>query len=68
MEIPTEPWEIISVDFITDLSESASSNCIMNIIDQHSKILYSGAYDTRITTQGAVRLFLDTAWYYKGLP
>ena len=67
-EIPTEPWEIISVDFITDLPESAGSNCVMNIVDRHSKLLYSGACDTRITAQGAARLFLDTAWRYEGLP
>jgi len=67
-EIPSEPWEVISVDFITELPDSAGSNCIMNIIDRHSKLLYSGACDTRITAEGVARLFLDTAWRYEGLP
>src|SRR5882762_1964397 len=67
-EIPSEPWEVISVDFITELPDSAGSNCIMNIVDRHSKLLYSGACDTRITAEGAARLFLDTAWRYEGLP
>jgi hypothetical protein len=67
-EIPAEPWEIISVDFIVELPESAGCNCIMNIVDRHSKLLYSGACDTRITAEGAARLFLDSAWRYEGLP
>jgi len=69
MEIITEPWEIISVDFITNLPESAGSNCIINIVNQHLKLLYSGsgACNTQITTQGVARLFLDMVWHYEGL-
>ena len=67
-EIPSEPWGVISVNFITELPDSAGSHCIMNIIDQHSKLLYSSACNTRITAEGVARLFLDTAWHYEGLP
>jgi hypothetical protein len=67
-EIPAEPWEIISVNFIVELPESSGSNCIMNVVDRHSKLLYSGACNTKITAEGAARLFLDTAWRYEGLP
>jgi hypothetical protein len=42
-EIAKEPWEIISVDFIVELPESNGYNCIMNVVDRHSKLLYSGA-------------------------
>jgi len=52
MEIPSEPWEIISVDFITDLPKSARCNCIKNVINHHSKLLYSGACSTRISAEG----------------
>jgi hypothetical protein len=67
-EIPTEPWDIITVDFVGELPESQGHNAIMNVVDRHSKLLYSGACDTKINAEGAARLFLDTAWRYEGLP
>jgi hypothetical protein len=67
-EIPAKPWEIILVDFIVELPKSARCNCIMNVIDHHSKLLNSGACNTRIMVEGAVRLFSDSAWHYEGLP
>ena len=40
----------------------------MNVIDRHSKLLYSGACNTKISAEGAAKLFLETAWQYEGLP
>ena len=67
-EIPKQPWDIIAVDFVRELPESAGKNCIMNVIDRHSKLLYSGACNTKISAEGAAKLFLETAWQYEGLP
>lgn len=67
-EIASEPWEIITVNFIVELLESQGKNAIMNIVDKHSKLLYSGACDTTITAKGSAKLFLETAWQYEGLP
>jgi hypothetical protein len=67
-EIPKELWEIISVDFVGELPESSGKNVIMNVVDRHSKLLYSGACNTNISVEGAARLFLETAWKYEGLP
>ena len=55
-KIPTESWEVISVDFIVELPESAECNCIMNIVDRHSKLLYSGACDTDNSGRGSKTL------------
>src|ERR1700683_3673225 len=63
-EILKQPWDIIAVDFIGELPESAGKNCIMNVIDRHSKLLYSGACNTKISA----KLFLKMAWQYEGLP
>ena len=67
-EIPSEPWEIISVDFVSKLPESARKNTIMNMVNQHLKLLYSRACNTNITIEGAACLFLETAWQYEALP
>jgi hypothetical protein len=67
-ENPKEPWEIISVNFVSELLESAGKNTIMNVVNQHSKLLYSGTCNIRISAEGTACLFLETAWQYEGLP
>lgn len=46
------------------LPKSAGCNHIINVIDRHSKLLYSGACNTQITAEVTVRLFLNITWCY----
>ena len=41
---------------------------IWDVVDCHSKLLYSGACSTHISAEGVAHLFLDTVWRYEGLP
>lgn len=67
-EIVKEPWEIITADFITGLPESGGKTAIMNVIDKHSKLLYSASCANKISAEGTARLFLEACWQYEGLP
>jgi hypothetical protein len=65
---PTQPWEIISIDFITDLPESKGQNAIMMIADHFTKQLYAIPCTKEINSQGTARLFRDHVWMQEGFP
>jgi Integrase zinc binding domain/Integrase core domain len=66
--IPDKPFQVISVDFLTDLPSSQGYDSIMIVVDRSSKRVYSVPCNKTITSEGAARLFKDTVWRYKGLP
>ena len=37
------------------------------MVDWHSKLLYSGAFNMQISAECTAHLFLETAWQYEGL-
>ena len=38
-EIPTKPWEIVTMDFLTDLPESEGYDAILVVVDRFSKMI-----------------------------
>ena len=68
MEIPERPWKIITMDFIGLLPESWGSNMILNMVDRHSKLLYSLPCHNTITAEGVAQLFQKEVWHHKGIP
>ena len=68
-EIPTKPWEIISIDMISPLPESKGNNAILVIIDRFSKKIEAIPTTTELTSKGVAELFFrDHAFKYHGLP
>ena len=67
-EIPEQPWKIITMDFIGPLPESRGNDMILNVVDRHSKLLYSLPCRSNITAEGVARLFQKEIWPHKGLP
>lgn len=63
-----KPWEIITMDFIRLLPESRANNMILNVVDRHSKKLYSLPCHDTITVEGVARIFQKEIWLHKGLP
>lgn len=40
----------------------------MNIVEKHSKLVYSILCTNQITAEGSAKLILEGAWQYEGLP
>ena len=66
-EILGKPWGIITMDFIRPLLESRANNMILNMVDRHSKKLYSLSCRDTITAEGVARIFQKEIWPHEGL-
>src|SRR3954470_12395167 len=51
-EIPTRPWQIISVDIIGELPESQGFNTIFVVVDRFSKQIHAILINTSLTAEG----------------
>jgi hypothetical protein len=67
-QIPQDIWDIITVDLITGLPESAGYNAIMVVVDRLSKLLHAIPTTDTVTAEGVARLFKDHVWKHHGLP
>ena len=59
-EIPSSPWEIISVDLISLLSQSKGKNTILVIIDQFFKMIHLFPVMDTITSKGVTTIFRNS--------
>jgi hypothetical protein len=60
-------WDIISVDFISELLDAHGHNAIMNVVDSVRKQAHFIPTNTTITTLRAASLFLRNVWKLHGL-
>src|SRR3954470_14912753 len=58
-EIPSRPWQIISVDIIGELLESQGFNTIIVIINQFSKQIHMILTNTLLMAEGYTQIFRD---------
>jgi transposase InsO family protein len=65
---PSDRWEKVSVDFITELPPSDGFDAIMVAVDSMGKRAHFISTYTKITAEGAARLFLREIWRLHGLP
>ena len=68
LPIPEECWDTISVDFISELSESGGYNSIMVAVDSIGKRSHFVKMVTTVTVTGAANLYLQNIWKLHGLP
>jgi hypothetical protein len=66
-QIPSEPWQIITVDMITGLPESRGHNAILMVVDRHTKLLHALPATDKISSEGLARLYRDNVWKLHGL-
>ena len=66
--IPEECWDVISVDFISELPESGGYDSIMVAINSVGKHSHFVETVTTVTTAGAANLYLRNIWKLHGLP
>ena len=67
-EIPSELWEIISVDLIGLLVTSKGKDMILVIVDRFLKKAYFLPCTTMITSQGVANLYKEHVFREHGLP
>jgi len=66
--IPEEHWDIISVDFISELPESGGYDSVMVAIDSVGKCSHFVEMVTTVTAAGAANLYLWNVWKLHSLP
>jgi len=67
-KVPNGPWEIISMDLITQLPESNSYNAICVIIDRLTKRAYFIPINNRFSSKNMAQLLYDKVYPLHGLP
>ena len=68
LPVPEERWDVISVDFISELPESGGYDSIMVVVDSTGKRAHFVETVTTMTAAGAANLYLWNVWKLHGLP
>lgn len=68
LPVPSESWQVISMDFIKGLPRSETTNCLMVIIDKFSKFSHFVPLHHPFSAQQIAQLFLDHIYRLHGLP
>jgi len=67
-KVSNRPWEIISIDLITQLPESNSYNAIYVIVDRLTKRAYLIPINNWFSSKDMVQLLYDKVYPLHGLP
>ena len=68
LPVPTESWQVISMDFIEGLPRSGAANCLMVVVDKFSKFAHFIPLSHPFTAQHVAQVFLDNIYRLHGLP
>src|SRR5437016_3137791 len=69
LELAYSPWDLISMDFITQLPKSDGCSTVWVIVDRFSKMAHFIAIaDGQKTAEGCTNLFLTNVWKLHRLP
>jgi len=67
-KVPNGPWEIISMDLITQLPESNGYNAICVIVNRLTKRAYFIPINNQFSSKDMVQLLYDKVYPLHGLP
>jgi len=67
-KVPNGPWEIISMDLITQLPESNSYNAICVIINRLTKRAHFTPINNQFSSKNMAQLLYDKVYPLHGLP
>ena len=67
-EIPTKPWEIVSVDMIGPLPESDGFDAILIFVDRFSKKAEIIPTNVELSSMGTAKHYRDNVFKHHGLP
>jgi hypothetical protein len=66
--IPNRPWQLISLDFITDLPISNGFDTILTVVDHFTKMTHLLPCTKDISSEGTVDLLMREVFRHHGLP
>ena len=67
-QIPSQKWQVISVDLIVELPTSHGYDALLVVVDCLSKRVHVSPTTSDINSVGVARLFWDYIWRQHGLP
>ena len=67
-EIPTRPWEIVTMDLLTDLPESEGYDAILVVVDRFSKMIRLIPTNKTMDSNALLRVCWDKVWKDFGVP
>ncbi|KAG8912257.1 hypothetical protein FRC01_005198 [Tulasnella sp. 417] len=65
--IPSQPFEVVTMDFIMDLPESGGYNAVLTIVDKLSKLALFVPTTSGVSDEDTARLFFEKVWGLFGL-
>ena len=68
LPVPTESWQVISMDFIEGLPTSGHANCILVVVDKFSKFAHFVPLHHLFTAAKVAQSFLDSVYRLHGMP
>lgn len=68
LPVPTESWQVLSMDFIEGLPRSGHANCLLVVVDRFSKFAHFIPLSHPFTAQQVAQAFLDNIYRLHGLP
>jgi len=68
LPIPNQPWQEVSMDFVTGLPISEGYHTIMVVVDSLTKMRHLIACHTTINASKVARLYLQNVWKPHGIP
>ncbi|WVZ67898.1 hypothetical protein U9M48_016915, partial [Paspalum notatum var. saurae] len=68
LPVPTNAWQVISMDFVERLPLTSHANCIMVIVDSFTKYAHFLPLRHPFTATSVAQLFLDNIYKLHGLP
>jgi len=68
LEIPSKPWDSISMDFITDLLDSNGSTCIFIFLDRFTKMEHFIPFPKVPSATDTASAFMNNIFRFHGLP
>lgn len=69
LEVPSERWEVVSLDFVVRLPPSKTGNdAILVMVDKLSKMVHLEPTRTEVTAEETTKLFLRAVFRLHGMP
>jgi hypothetical protein len=69
LPVPTEPWQHVTMDFITQLPQSITHyDAIFVVVDRLTKMVHFAPTTTTVTAEGTAKLYRDYVWKLHGVP
>lgn len=68
LPVPSERWQVVTMDFITDLPECRSYDSICTVVDRFTKMAHFWPCNKTITAEQTALLYIDKVWRLHGFP